>query len=78
MGAIVTFKYQELSASGKPRFPAFLRIRTDVTWDDVCKEYKKKPEFKQVLNQKVQRTALVVRRADFSCVSSSFRSKPGC
>jgi len=39
IGEIVTFKYQELSSEGKPRFPIFLRIRTDVTWDDVCKNY---------------------------------------
>jgi DNA ligase-1 len=33
--SIVTVKYQELSNDGIPRFPVFVRIRTDVTWDDV-------------------------------------------
>ena len=34
-GAVVTFKFQETSNSGSPRFPVFLRIREDVTWADV-------------------------------------------
>jgi len=39
-GAVISFKYQELSESGKPRFPSYLRERKDVTWDDVCKQQK--------------------------------------
>jgi DNA ligase 1 len=31
IGAIVTFRYQELTDAGVPRFPAFLRVRTDIT-----------------------------------------------
>eukprot|EP01122_Echinamoeba_exundans_P011382 TRINITY_DN4509_c0_g1_i1.p1 TRINITY_DN4509_c0_g1~~TRINITY_DN4509_c0_g1_i1.p1 ORF type:complete len:688 (-),score=174.07 TRINITY_DN4509_c0_g1_i1:97-2139(-) len=35
IGAVVTFKYQSLSDEGKPRFPAYLRERNDITWKDV-------------------------------------------
>jgi DNA ligase-1 len=31
VGSIITFKYQELSDDGKPRFPVFVRQRTDLT-----------------------------------------------
>lgn len=37
IGSIVTFGYQELSKDGNPRFPRFIRVRTDVTWADVVK-----------------------------------------
>ncbi len=36
-GSVITFKYQELSDSGSPRFPVFIRERGDVTWDEVKK-----------------------------------------
>lgn len=32
IGSIITFRYQELTDAGVPRFPAFMRIRTDVKW----------------------------------------------
>ena len=32
IGSIITFKYQELSTGGIPRFPTFLRIRPDAIW----------------------------------------------
>ena len=31
IGAIITYKFQELSKNGKPRFPTFLGIRIDMT-----------------------------------------------
>ena len=31
IGSIITYKFQELSKSGKPRFPTFLGIRIDMT-----------------------------------------------
>ncbi|CAD7941783.1 unnamed protein product [Amoebophrya sp. A25] len=31
VGAIITVKYQEKTNDGKPRFPVFLRVRTDIT-----------------------------------------------
>ncbi len=31
MGTIVTFRYQELTDGGVPRFPVFLRVRSDMT-----------------------------------------------
>lgn len=40
VGEVVTFKYQELSNNGHPRFPVFLRVRGDVTWDEVMKNAK--------------------------------------
>ncbi|CAF1337150.1 unnamed protein product [Rotaria sordida] len=43
-GSVITFKFQELSNNGHPRFPVFLRVRTDLTWDDVLEAAKtKKP-----------------------------------
>ena len=30
-GSIITYKFQELSKSGKPRFPTYLGIRIDMT-----------------------------------------------
>lgn len=30
VGSIITFRYQELSDGGVPRFPAFVRVRTDI------------------------------------------------
>jgi DNA ligase-1 len=32
IGSIITFKYQELSTGGIPRFPVFVRIRPDAIW----------------------------------------------
>jgi hypothetical protein len=44
IGSVITFKFQELSNNGIPRFPVFLRIRTDLTWNDVLEAAKtKKP-----------------------------------
>jgi hypothetical protein len=48
IGSIITFKYQELSEAGKPRFPAFLRERSDLTWDEVCENAKTKVGFLEV------------------------------
>lgn len=39
VGAVVEFKYQELSKKGVPRFPVFLRVRSDLSWEDVLKSY---------------------------------------
>ena len=30
IGSVITFRYQELSDRGVPRFPAFVRVRTDI------------------------------------------------
>lgn len=46
--AVITFKYQELSSHGNPRFPVFLRERVDMTWDDVLSACKKRPPFSQL------------------------------
>ncbi|CAF5113267.1 unnamed protein product, partial [Rotaria socialis] len=44
IGSVITFKFQELSNNGHPRFPVFLRVRTDLTWNDVLEAAKtKKP-----------------------------------
>jgi DNA ligase-1 len=32
IGSIVTFRYQELSDGGVPRFPSYLGVRHDVKW----------------------------------------------
>ena len=44
IGSVITFKFQELSNNGHPRFPTFLRVRNDLTWNDVLEAAKtKKP-----------------------------------
>ena len=40
--SVITFKFQELSNAGHPRFPVFLRMRTDLTWADVLEAAKTK------------------------------------
>lgn len=47
-GEVVTFKYQEVSKNGHPRFPVYLRIRGDLTWEDVCKNAKTKTPMSQI------------------------------
>ena len=32
VGSIVTFRYQELSEAGVPRFPSYVGMRDDVAW----------------------------------------------
>jgi len=41
-GDVITFKFQEVSKNGHPRFPVFLRVRGDLTWEDVCQNAKSK------------------------------------
>ena len=47
VGSVITFKYQELSNSGSPRFPVFVRERGDVTWEDVLENAKTNKPFSQ-------------------------------
>jgi hypothetical protein len=48
VGSIITFKFQELSNSGSPRFPVFLHERPELTWDDVVKNAKTKIPFSSI------------------------------
>ena len=32
IGAVITFRYQELTTDGVPRFPSYIGVRDDVTW----------------------------------------------
>ena len=48
VGSVITFKYQELSNHGNPRFPVFLRLREDMTWADVLANAKTKIPYSQV------------------------------
>ena len=34
-GTVITFRYQELTNAGVPRFPSYIRVRTDLTWEQV-------------------------------------------
>lgn len=47
-GSIITFKYQECSDKGTPRFPVFLRARPDLTWADIVANAKTKVPWSQV------------------------------
>lgn len=35
IGSVITYRYQELTKKGVPRFPSYLRVRTDVEWSDL-------------------------------------------
>ena len=39
--SVVTYKYQNLTVKGVPRFPVFLRARTDKTWAEVVADAQK-------------------------------------
>jgi len=47
-GTILTFKFQEVSNTGHPRFPVFLHERPELTWADVVQNAKTKPPFSQL------------------------------
>ncbi len=38
IGAIVTFRYQELTNAGVPRFPSYIGERHDIAWDELVAE----------------------------------------
>ncbi|KAF8929787.1 hypothetical protein EDD21DRAFT_444017 [Dissophora ornata] len=40
IGAVITYKFQELSNKLNPRFPTFVGERIDIKWTDYCKTYK--------------------------------------
>jgi len=48
VGSVITFKYQELSVHGNPRFPAFVRARPEMSWEEVTKNAKKNTPFSQI------------------------------
>ena len=37
IGTVITYKYQEFTDDGNPRSPRFMRVRSDMTWDDVMR-----------------------------------------
>mmetsp|Transcript_38057 Transcript_38057/g.89097 ORF Transcript_38057/g.89097 Transcript_38057/m.89097 type:complete len:196 (-) Transcript_38057:543-1130(-) len=41
VGTIITYKFQNLTKKGVPRFPVFLRERTDKTWAEVLSDAQK-------------------------------------
>ena len=42
IGAIVTFRYQELSKDGVPRFPSYVCVREDLSWEQAKPEATRK------------------------------------
>ena len=38
VGSIITFRYQELSDTGIPRFPIYIGVRVDINWEDLKKK----------------------------------------
>jgi DNA ligase-1 len=36
IGAVVSFRYQELSTDGVPRFPSYVGVREDAVWEDLA------------------------------------------
>ncbi len=43
VGTIITFRYQELSDAGVPRFPSFIGVRDDVAWNSTGAKKSKGP-----------------------------------
>ncbi len=37
IGSIITFRYQELSTDGVPRFPSYVGVREDAVWEPDAK-----------------------------------------
>ena len=35
VGTLVTFRFQELTKAGVPRFPSFVAQRVDISWEQV-------------------------------------------
>ena len=52
IGSTITFRYQELSDGGVPRFPSFVRHREDVTMKKSTKSESKKQESKKAKGKK--------------------------
>jgi hypothetical protein len=44
IGSVITFRYQELSDMGIPRFPTYVGVRIDIDWDQLKKESPKQEE----------------------------------
>ena len=67
---MVTFKYQEVSNSGAPRFPVFLRERHDVTWAEVKENAKTKKPFseKKKLSFKLKVSSICDGLFSHSCI----------
>jgi len=38
VGTVITIRHTGYHISGKPKFPVFLRVRKDVTWEDIIQE----------------------------------------
>jgi len=41
VGKVITYKYQNMTAKGVPRFPVFQRVRTDKSWEEVVADAQK-------------------------------------
>ena len=39
IGTVITYRFQELSNNGHPRFPSYVGERIDLKWEDICKTY---------------------------------------
>lgn len=58
IGSVITFRYQELSDMGIPRFPTYVGVRIDIDWNQLKKESDKEEgpkglfSFENVINFK--------------------------
>ena len=53
IGSVVTFRYQELTQDGVPRFPVFLRVRNDVEWEDVVNAKEQSIDLESVKSESI-------------------------
>ncbi len=71
IGSIITFRYQELSDRGVPRFPAYVRLRTDI--DQLTSNVENEPAGVKVL---AGATSVKTNNASMSGASSGASSRP--
>ncbi len=80
IGSVVTFRYQELTEGGVPRFPIFLRLRDDVTWNDIVLDYndqnKRKEKRNSVDEQKEREPIGKMLLAEASPAKAKRRDEP--
>lgn len=51
IGTVISVKFQEFTNGGIPRFPVFLRVRSDLNWNDVLEVSGKKRKGSGMCNE---------------------------
>jgi hypothetical protein len=65
IGSVVTFQYQEVTNNGVPRFPSFVRVREDVTWDEVINNYNDDSKAKHIKRSAADCNKVSLKKLDY-------------